>query len=295
MTIAAEKPTVREAVAAALSEGRQDRAGVLGSAQMLRDDEGHVLVHQVDGAPERDGRDLGLELAALLLRAKYAHDYSGLRMAGLRFAVRLRVRAKRQTRSKGRYDPLIIALSTQSIAEWVADQCERCKGTGLRGARMGGMLEFMRACPVCSDFNDTTQRMEPTGMIEYAARGVRPDGKIAPRAAAFRATPLGMAMLGDGVLDKISIQCPGCRGMRYTLERKRVHQRFGKVCQACDGDGEAPPRYAERARALGIGLDNYTRCWHDWFVWAGHHLTALDKTLVNNLRCELGRGYSPAS
>lgn len=290
-----DKPTVREAVAAAISGGSQDRAGILGSAQLPRSEEGAVLTrHHDESLPfkerlqvvERDGKDLGLELAALLLRAKYAQDHSGIRMANFRFALRLKVRTRRVGKDPRRRDGIVIALASQSIAEWLTDRCERCKGTGIRGARMGGVEELLRGCTTC----------KAVGSIEYVARGVKVDarGKIvpAPAAQAFRATDLGVAMIADGK-DRITLQCPDCRGMRYRLDRKRVHQRLGRTCERCGGDGEALPRYADRARALGIGLDTYRRCWHSWFDWSLGHLTGLDKTLVCNLRSEFGCGYSP--
>lgn len=265
-----DRPTVREAVAAAISGGDLDRSAALGSAQLPRTDEGIVLTRRHDESlplkerlqiVERDGKDLGLELAALLLRAKYANDHRGVGLANFRFALRLRVRARRQIR-KPRHEQMVIALASQSIAEWLADRCEKCKGTGIRGARMGGMQEGLKACAMCA----------ATGMVVYRSGGL----KLCPR--------------GDG----IEIQCPACRGMRYMIERKRVHQRLGRTCPACAGDGSAPARHADRARALGVSIEIYERHWQRWFVWAAQHLTALDKTLVINLRCELSQGYSPS-
>lgn len=297
MNVVDGKPTVREAVAAALSDGSLDRAAALGSAQLLRDDEGHVRAKEVDqGMFERDGRDLGLELAALLLRAKYAKDHRGVPLANFRFALRLRARAKRRLKFRARTDHVLIALASQSIAEWIADRCERCAGTGIRGARMGGMDEFMKACTGCRGDDG-----KPTGMVAYAPRGVQPDGAPSSQAAAFlrsldaREAALYEAMADAGGRGRITIQCPACRGMRYTLQRNRVHHRLGRICQACAGAGDAQPRYADRAIALAISRETYTRIWHRWFVWAGGHLTALDRTLVSSLRCELGRGYSPAA
>jgi hypothetical protein len=289
-----DRATVREAVAAAISDGDLGRAAALGSAQLPRGEDGEVLVRvAANGECVRDGKDLGLELAALLLRAKYANDHSGIKLANFRFALRLRVRARRQVRSSLRSEKLVIALASQSIAEWLSDRCEKCSGTGIRGARMNGIQDILRPCATCRVGD------ESTGLIEYRARGVRPDGEPAARAAAFRAAEdphtraLYESMLGAG-MDYITIQCPACRGMRYTIDRKRVHQRLGRVCPRCNGEGEALPRYADRSRALSVSLENYRRNWHQWFEWAGEHLTSLDKSLVKNLRCELGVGYSPA-
>jgi hypothetical protein len=299
MAIAMDRPTVRERIAAEISDGcGLDQAAALGSAQMKRGDDGQVLtvndaahleVKVRAGLVERDGRDLGLELAALLLRAKYAGDFRGITQARYRFALRLRVRTRAYLRRRGRASEVVHNLAGQTIAEWIADRCEPCKGTGIRGLTMGGVEEFLRPCSTC----------DSTGSITYIARGLRPNGSAAPKAAALRTsddayTQNLYAGLVDAGKDRVTMQCPSCRGMRYLLERKRVRQRFGKVCLRCDGEGDAKPRYTERARALSVSMESYHRSWHSWFDWAHSHLTALDKTLVANLRCELGTGYSPA-
>lgn len=290
-----ERPTVREAVAAGISDGGLDRAAALGSAQLPRGDDGDVLTRIAANEERvRDGRDLGLELAALLLRAKYAGDHGGITMAKYRFALRLRVRSKQYLRGGVRKDKSIVAVASQSIVEWIADRCEKCQGTGIRGARFGGVEDLLRPCKLCR------QDGEPTGLVAYKAKGVKPNGKPAPEAAAFRNSDdpytkaLCEAMIGNG-MDMITIQCPACRGMRFVVERRRIHAKMGRVCHACGGDGEAPERYNDRARVIGISRDAYWRMWHQWFVWASGHLSSLDKTLVKNLRCELGQGYSPAS
>lgn len=263
-------------MAASLSDGALDRAAALGSAQLRRQEGGAVLTLHDDptlsmkhrtSLVERASPDLGLELAALLLRAKYAGDHRGIRRANFLLALRLRFRAKRSVRRASKGEAIAIALASQSIAEWLADLCDKCNGTGRCDMTLGRMDERLVACKRCA----------ASGQV----------GVYGPRM-------MQLLWAGDHdgqELRPTSITCPECRGSKIAYARTRVHQNLGSVCTRCGGTGGARPKHTDRAIAIGVSRETYLRVWSSWFDWALAHLNSLDKTLVSLLHCELGRGY----
>ncbi len=198
------------------------------------------------------------ELAAILLRRKYLDDRALSTRAVDLFA---RVLPRRHVR--GASAMLLRKIAGHAIAEWICSTCPACRGTGRRGATMGGVTEKLVACRTCERIYG-----KPSGMVRMRL----PDAQAMAR-----------------------VSCPACCGRRTVIDRKRVRGRVGVICGRCEGTGHFLPREVDRAEAIGVTPSMYRSRWASVFDAALHSVRALDRRLMGNVREQLGRDLGSAA
>lgn len=264
---ASEKPGVLERLGSALnSSSLQSRDEVVGAVDLITamaysQSNASAAAHAVLEEAVIDHRT---ELAALLVRLKYAGDGSVAMVAALKLEHWVtHQRAFRRWKLRPGQSRIFRAFVQAGLDEWLNPVCVECCGRQLVGLEREEIVEKRIRCARCRG----------RGWLQEI-----------PRYTAHSPSAIGKAVRKD---------CSSCRGGGWRTQQ-RVSQRKTDICWKCKGTGLRIAGDLERAQVLGIDVRVYERHWDKRFTWLAAALDRLDHTEKRSLQSWLKSDISRA-